>query len=160
MRTDNKRQAGFTIVELMIVVMIVGVLAAIVLPSVRGYSVRAKMSEALLALATCKSAVTEMYQSLADPPGADNWGCEASNVSLYVSEVHTTDFGTIRVVLRGFNDGRLDAHEITMAPLDGSGSLPTGSGFIVRTWRCGSVVDGTDILPQYIPQYLPSGCRG
>lgn len=156
MHKHNKSQAGFTIVELMIVVMIIGTLAAIVLPSIRSYTVRAKMSEAMLALSPCKDAVSELYQSLGDPPGADQWGCEASNVSQYVAETHTTDFGIVRVVLHGFNDGRLDSREITLAPLDSSGNLPTGSGFIVRTWRCGSPVDGTDV-PQ---QYLPSGCRG
>ena len=153
-------QTGFTIVELMIVVMVIGILAAIVLPSVRNYAVRAKMSEALLALAPCKGAVTEVYQSLADPPGAGNWGCEAVNVSQYVSQTTTTEFGTILVTLRGFNDGRLDSHDISLAPIDNTGSLPTGGGFIVRTWRCGSPIDGTDILPQYIQQYMPGSCRG
>ena len=156
----EKRQSGFTIVEIMIVVMIIGILAAVVLPSIRAYSVRAKMSEALLALATCKNTVTELYQSLGDPPGAGQWGCEATNVSQYVSAVNTSDFGTITVTLRGFNDGRLDTRDVSLAPLDNTGALPTGAGFVVRTWRCGNPVDGTDILPQYISQYLPSGCRG
>lgn len=153
-------QTGFTIVEIMIVVMILGVLAAIVLPSIRSYSVRAKMSEALLALATCKNQVSELYQSGGDPPGAGNWGCEATDISRYVAAVNTTDFGTILVTLRGFNDGRLDTHDVSLAPIDNTGSLPTGAGVSVRSWRCGSPIDGTDILPQYIQLYLPSGCRG
>jgi type IV pilus assembly protein PilA len=153
-------QGGFTIVEIMIVVMIIGVLAAIVLPSVRGYAVRAKMSEVILAFASCKGMVTEVYQSLGDPPSAGTWGCEGVNVSQYVSEISTSDFGVIKATLRGFNDGRLDAHDLTLAPLDNTGSVPTGSGFIVRSWRCGSPIDGTDILPQYLSIYLPSGCRG
>jgi type IV pilus assembly protein PilA len=153
-------QAGFTIVEIMIIVAIIGILAVLVLPSIRGYSVRAKMSEAILALATCKGTVTELYQSLGDPPDPGNWGCEATNVSQYVAAVNTKDLGTIVVTLRGFNDGRLDTRDITLAPLDNTGSLPTGAGFTVRTWRCGSPIDGTDIPPQYIPIFLPSGCRG
>ena len=160
MRLHNKSQAGFTIIEIMIVVMIIGVLAAIVLPTIRSYTVRAKMSEALLAFSTCKDMVSELYQSFGDPPAPGNWGCEGTDVSRYVSSVNTTGFGTITVTLRGFNDGRLDTFTITLAPLDSSGNPPTGPGFIVRTWRCGSLVDGTDILPQYIPQYLPNSCRG
>ncbi|HET7199786.1 MAG TPA: pilin [Burkholderiales bacterium] len=160
MRIHNKSQAGFTIIEIMIVVMIIGVLAAIVLPNVRSYAVRAKMSEAMLALAPCKDVVSEVYQSQSGLPDAGSWGCEGTNVSTYVSQVDTTEFGTIRVMLRGFNDGRLDSHEITLAPLDSSGNLPTGPDFTVRSWRCGSPVDGTDILPRYIPLYLPAGCRG
>ena len=77
-----------------------------------------------------------------------------------VAAVTTRDLGTIVVTLRGFNDGRLDTRDITLAPLDNTGSLPTGAGFSVRTWRCGSPIDGTDIPPQYLPVFLPSGCRG
>ena len=160
MRMHKKSQFGYTIIELMIVVMVIGVLAAIVLPSIRSYVVRAKMSEVLLAFSPCKDMVTELYGSGGDPPGADQWGCEGTNVSQYVASVNTTTFGTIRVTLQNFNDGRLDGREVTLAPLDSSGNLPTGSGFVVTSWRCGSQVDGTDILPQYVPQYFPSGCRG
>jgi len=160
MRIHKKSQIGYTIIELMIVVMIIGVLAAIVLPNIRSYAVRAKMSEAILAFSPCKDAVQEAYQSQGGLPDAGSWGCEGSNVSQYVAAVDTTTFGTIMVTLHGFNDGRLDSHVITLAPLDGSGNLPTGPDFIVRAWRCGSPADGTDLLPQYIPIYLPAGCRG
>src|SRR2546430_9091392 len=87
----NSRQAGFTIVELMIVIMIIGVPGAIVLPTIRSNAVRARMSEAILALSTCKNAVTELYNSGGDPPGPGNWGCEASNVCTYVDTVDTND---------------------------------------------------------------------
>jgi type IV pilus assembly protein PilA len=155
MRRMNS-QAGFTIVEIMIITMIIGVLAALVLPSVRSNAARARMSEAILALSTCKSAVSELYMSGGDPPGAGNWGCEASNVSVYVDTITTTDEGLIRASLRGFNDLRIDFHDITLAPLDNTGSLPAPGG-LVRSWRCGSPADTTSPVP---PQYLPSSCRG
>lgn len=136
--------------------MIIGVLAALILPSMRSNAVRAKMSEALLALATCKNQVTELYQSGGDPPGAGNWGCEASNVSTYVDSISTDDVGVIKASLRGFGDLRIDFHDVTIAPLDNTGSLPTGGGVALRTWRCGSPVDGTSVPPQY----LPNSCRG
>jgi type IV pilus assembly protein PilA len=153
MRRDG--QTGFTIVELMIVVMIIGVLAALVLPSMRSSAVRAKMSEAILSLATCKNQVTELYQSGGDPPGAGNWGCEVSNVSTYVDSITTDDVGTIKASLRGFGDLRIDFHDITLAPLDNTGSPPV-AGSLVRTWRCGNAVDGTSVPPQD----LPGSCNG
>lgn len=150
------RQGGFTIVEIMIVVMIIGVLASIVLPGYRSGAARARMSEAILALATCKNQVTELYQSGGDPPGAGNWGCEAANVSTYVDSITTDDVGVIKASLRGFTDLRIDFHDITLAPLDNTGSLPVGGGSLVRAWRCGNAGDGTSVPANF----LPNSCRG
>ena len=157
MRRTNSRQAGFTIVELMIVIMIIGVLAAIVLPTIRSNAVRARMSEAILALSPCKNAVTELYNSGGDPPGPGNWGCEASNVSMYVDTIDTNDVGVIKASLRGFGDLRIDFHDLTLAPLDNTGGLPA-PGSIIRSWRCGSPSDwtGTNVPSQF----LPGSCRG
>jgi len=158
MRRTNSRQAGFTIVELMIVVMVIGVLAALVLPSVRANAVRARMSEVILALSSCKNAVTELYNSGGDPPGPGNWGCEASDVSAYVYTITTNDFGVIKASLRGFHDGRIDTTDLTLAPLDSTGNVPSGGGGTVSAWRCGSPTDWTGTT---VPaQYLPSSCRG
>ena len=154
MRRMNS-QAGFTIVELMIVTMIIGVLSALVLPGMRSSAARARMSEAILALSACKSAVTELYNSGADPPGAGNWGCEASSVSVYVDSITTSEEGVIKASLRGFNDLRIDFHDLTLAPLDSTGNLPVPGG-LVRSWRCGSPIDLTSVPPQY----LPGSCRG
>jgi type IV pilus assembly protein PilA len=154
MRRTNS-QAGFTIVEVMIVCMIIGVLAALVLPSMRSSTARVRMSEAILALSTCKNVITELYNSGGDPPGAGNWSCEANNVSTYVDSITTDDVGVIKASLRGFNDLRIDFHDLTLAPLDGTGSLPA-PGAAVRRWRCGSPADLTTVPPQY----LPGSCRG
>ena len=157
MRRTNSRQAGFTIVELMIVIMIIGVLASIVLPGIRSNAVRARMSEAILALAPCKNAVTELYNSGGDPPGAGNWGCEVNaEASQYVDSIQTSPEGIIKASLRGFNDLRINTHDLTLAPLDNTGNLPPGGGSTVRSWRCGSGLDGTDVPVQF----LPGSCRG
>jgi len=157
MRRTNSKYAGFTIVELMIVIMIIGVLAALVLPGVRSNAVRARMSEAILALSPCKNVITELYNSGGDPPRAGNWGCEGSDLSLYVDTVVTSDEGVIKASLRGFNDLRIDFHDLTLAPLDNTGNLPAPGG-LVRTWRCGSPSDwtGTNVPSQF----LPGSCRG
>jgi type IV pilus assembly protein PilA len=154
----TSKQAGFTIIEVMLVTMIIGILAALVLPSIRVETARVKMSEALLAFGTCRNQITELYNSGGEPPGAGNWACESTigqPVSTYVDSVTTTNEGIIKVSLRGFNDLRIDNHDLTLAPLDNTGNLAV-EGSIVRRWRCGSIVDRTDVPPKY----LPGTCRG
>jgi len=149
-------QGGFTIVEIMAVVAIIGVLAVIVLPSVKANTIRVKMSEALLNFSGCKAIITEVYLSGGDSPGGGNWGCEvAANASTYVDNITTTDEGVITVWLHGFGDLRLNTHRLSLTPLDATGNVMTGGGYVAR-WRCGSPADGTDVPAQF----LPASCRG
>jgi prepilin-type N-terminal cleavage/methylation domain-containing protein len=153
-------QSGFTIIEVMIVVTIIGILAAIVLPNIRTNAARAKVSEAILAFGNCKNMVTEIYMSGGDPPGAGNWGCENPGpVSAYVRSITTSDDGIIRIELQG--DLRLTLFEIALAPLDASGNVVSGVGSSIRSWRCGSP---SDLIPPanfaLDPKYLPNSCRG
>ena len=141
----------------MIVTMIIGVLAALVLPSIRTNTARVKMSEALLAFGPCRNMVAELYLSGGDPPAPNSWGCEViKDASTYVDSISTSDVGMIKVSLRGFNDLRIDFNDLTLMPLDNTGTPPTGAGSSVRRWRCGSAGDGTTVPPQF----LPSSCRG
>jgi type IV pilus assembly protein PilA len=151
------KQRGFTIVEIIAVVAIMGILAILVLPTIRVNTIRVKMSEVILAFGPCKAMISELYIAGGESPGAGQFGCETTghNATTYVDSVTTTDEGVILVSLHGFNDGRLDAHTLTLAPLDNTGNLAPG-GVAVARWRCGSPVDKTDILPQY----LPASCRG
>jgi type IV pilus assembly protein PilA len=153
------RQAGFTIIEIMIVVTVIGVLSAIVLPSFRLDAARAKVSEAILAFAPCKNMVTETYMSGGDPPNSgEQWGCEPTGQSsTYVSNIYVqAPEGIIRITLTGFNDLRIDTNDITLAPLDPTGVHPSAAGDQIKSWRCGSSLDGTTLDAKY----LPSSCRG
>jgi prepilin-type N-terminal cleavage/methylation domain-containing protein len=150
-------QGGFTIIEILLVVVIIGVLTAIIVPSVRVNTIRVKMSEALLAFAPCRNAVSEIYQGGGDPPADGVWGCEIDqNASQYVNRVWVDSIGKITLELRGFGDGRIDTKDLTMQPLDNTGAVPSGNGSPVTRWRCGSGLD----LSQIPVQFLPSTCRG
>ena len=150
-----KRQSGFTIIEIMIVVVIIGVLAMIAIRSMNAYAARAKVSEAMNMIASCRTLIAEVYISGDYIPNANEWGCESSDTSKYVSAISTTATGIIQVDLRGMGDLRLDTHRITMAPLDTSGNLMSALGRVAR-WRCGSAGDGTDVSVDF----LPGTCRG
>src|SRR6058998_1247564 len=89
-------QQGFTLIELMIVVAIIGILAAVALPAYQDYTKRAKMSEIILAASACRTTITEVYQSATNPVMTANmWGCESTTVapSKYVSRVFTDQNG-------------------------------------------------------------------
>jgi prepilin-type N-terminal cleavage/methylation domain-containing protein len=153
-------QSGFTIIEIMIVVTIIGILSALVLPNIRTNAARAKVSEALVAFGNCKNTVTELYLSGGDPPGAGNWGCEIDPgpASAYVKSIKTTDEGIIRIELQG--DPRLNTFEIALAPLDSTGTLASGVGSAVRSWRCGNPGDLNSKTYALNPIFLPNSCRG
>src|SRR5258705_716320 len=93
-------QQGFTLIELMIVVAIIGILAAVALPAYQDYTIRARVSEAILASSQCRTAVSEIYQTAAASTtiGVDQWGCgEGTTSTQYVASVSTSVNGKITV---------------------------------------------------------------
>jgi len=157
-------QKGFTLIELMIVIAIIGILAAVALPAYQDYTLKAKVSEVILAADNCKTSVSEAYQSgtTAQFPAANGFGCEntAGPVSKYVNTVTTNGNGEIIVKAQGTGSAGIDGNVLSLEPQDANGntltsaSVPTGVGH----WRCGSTAAAT---PTSIgSKYLPASCRG
>jgi type IV pilus assembly protein PilA len=146
---------GFTLIELMITVAIVGILAATALPAYQNYTTRARLSEVVLALGACRSSITEVYQSSSTAPGANNWGCEGVT-SKYVGSFTTDTNGVVTATIAGISS-TVNGQTVTIIPMVTIGTpanSTTDMGIGLQAWTCGSAGTTVD------KQYLPSSCRG
>ncbi len=139
-----KKEQGFTLIELMIVVAIIGILAAVALPAYQNYTNRAKVTEALSVSAAAKLAVAETFTSNGSlptsnteaglPVATDMNGTDVLSVSV-------AGAGEITITMRNSTNSVLSDKTVTLTPATSAGSI---------TWTCASNIDNAA---------LPSNCR-
>jgi type IV pilus assembly protein PilA len=147
-----KKQQGFTLIELMIVVAIIGILAAIAIPAYQDYTIRAQVSEGLNLSGAAKAAVTEYFQDQGAFPTTNNLaGLEAAaNIAgKYVSQIQVGAAGIIEATYANTNgrtaNAKINGAILRLTPADAGGSV---------TWDCA----GQNILSGNA-KWLPAACR-
>jgi type IV pilus assembly protein PilA len=154
-------ESGFTLIEVLIVVSIIGILAAVAIPEYANYRKRAAMTEVIVAASGCRTVITEAYSNFSQPTvEANGWGCESSTgTSKYVASIQTDANGRVTVTARNIDPADIDGKVVTLVPADNTGGALTYSpGTRINRWVCGS----TTITPATTikAEYLPASCRG
>ncbi|MFT5482410.1 MAG: type IV pilus assembly protein PilA [Halieaceae bacterium] len=145
----NRVQKGFTLIELMIVIAIVGILAAVALPAYQDYTVRAKTSEAMALLGEAKTTIAEYYISNGELPSTVAKAGLRTNIETdNVNSVTWSSLGIITVEVNdiGGSTGAATTNSVSFSLTSTSSGTPQ--------WKC---IQGTNGMET---KYLPANCRG
>jgi type IV pilus assembly protein PilA len=165
-------QKGFTLIELMIVVAIIGILAAVALPAYQDYTTRAKVSEGLVLSSGIKTAITETLQSkgpgtnmsCTDATTCGSIGATLPSSTANVTSVTSASTGEIKVTYSTASGVGASTNLLYVGPYDGNTGSMLNLGASTTTvtsqlvWKCGYQQSGgsTSTVPA---KYLPANCR-
>ena len=144
MTTLQRTQQGFTLIELMIVVAIIGILAAIAIPAYQDYTCRAKVSEAINAAAPAKTAVSEYYLTQGSLPATTSTPFDTDMGSKYVQSVKWNSSQQIEVKMQAVSGCDINAGDIAFV------LSPITSSTTHIDWNC-KPGSGTTIPNKYLP---------
>jgi type IV pilus assembly protein PilA len=156
---SQRLSRGFTLIELMIVVAIIGIMAAVALPVYKDYTIKAKMAEVVMAASQCRTTIAEVYQTApAGPgPGQNNWGCgEGTSTTKYVASVATTADGVIIITTRNFGDTTIDDKTIQLVPQSATGVALSANNIPTQVGQFKCEPGASNPVPA---KFLPGSCK-
>jgi len=160
----KKVQQGFTLIELMIVVAIIGILAAIAIPAYQDYIIRSKITSLVNTAGVCKTSVAEYYQTKDKMPAdVSAAGCSQATTEntgttdVVNGKIHVPAGGGLATTLTANSSG-VDFYYQPMCGTAAPGAVcaADGSTGAIVAWDCTNGTAGTNILTKY----LPAVCRG
>jgi type IV pilus assembly protein PilA len=153
-------QKGFTLIELMIVIAIIGILAAIAIPAYQNYTIRAQITEGLTLADGWKTAIAEYYANVGTMPAAiANLAGTSSSVGKYESGILVSG-GSIVITYGNSANAKISGSTLGLIPYTN-----TNNDVL---WQCGlaaapaaatATIAGTAVTTTVVAQYLPTSCH-
>jgi type IV pilus assembly protein PilA len=150
-------QKGFTLIELMIVIAIIGILAAIAIPAYQNYTIRSQVTEGLTLGDGWKTAIAEYYANTGNWPTVASLSGTCVSIGKYETGVTVTTGGVVSITYGNQANAKISGCVLSLVPYVNSNSDVL--------WRCGNATApsgataGTTASSTVLPQYLPTSCH-